>query len=70
MAIVLNAVGLPLDGIGIIIAVDRILDMFRTSINVWGDATGCVVVSRLMGEEVPEALGANARGAGEGTGSR
>jgi len=56
MAIVLNAVGLPLDGIGIIIAVDRILDMFRTSINVWGDATGCAVVSRLMGEEVPEAL--------------
>jgi Na+/H+-dicarboxylate symporter len=56
MAIVLNAVGLPLDGIGIIIAVDRILDMFRTSINVWGDTTGCVVIARLMGEEVPEAL--------------
>ncbi len=56
MAIVLNAVGLPLDGIGIIIAVDRILDMFRTSINVWGDTTGCVIVSRLMGEEVPETL--------------
>lgn len=56
LAIVLNAVGLPLDGIGIIIAVDRILDMFRTSINVWGDATGCAVVSRLMGEETPEAI--------------
>jgi Na+/H+-dicarboxylate symporter len=56
MAIVLKAVGLPLDGIGIIIAVDRILDMFRTSINVWGDATGCVVISRMMGEEVPETL--------------
>jgi Na+/H+-dicarboxylate symporter len=56
MAIVLNAVGLPLDGIGIIIAVDRVLDMFRTSINVWGDATGCAVVSRLMGEEIPEGL--------------
>lgn len=56
MAIVLNAVGLPLDGIGIIIAVDRLLDMFRTSINVWGDTTGCVVVSRLMGEETPEEL--------------
>jgi Na+/H+-dicarboxylate symporter len=70
MAIVLNAVGLPLDGIGIIIAVDRILDMFRTSINVWGDATGCVVVSRLMGEEVPEGLSASPPGAGEGTGGR
>jgi len=56
MAIVLNAVGLPLDGIGIIIAVDRLLDMFRTSINVWGDAAGCVIVSRLMGHETPEGL--------------
>jgi Na+/H+-dicarboxylate symporter len=56
MAIVLNAVGLPLDGIGIIIAVDRILDMFRTTVNVWGDAAGCAVVSRLVGEEVPAAL--------------
>lgn len=56
MAIVLNAVGLPLDGIGIIIAVDRLLDMFRTSINVWGDAAGCVIVSRLMGHGTPEGL--------------
>jgi proton glutamate symport protein len=56
MAIVLKAVGLPLDGIGIIIAVDRLLDMFRTSINVWGDAAGCVIVSRLMGHEAPEGL--------------
>jgi Na+/H+-dicarboxylate symporter len=56
MAIVLNAVGLPLDGIGIIIAVDRILDMFRTSVNVWGDTTGCVVISRLVGDETPEAI--------------
>jgi len=55
MAIVLNAVGLPLDGIGIIIAVDRILDMFRTSVNVWGDAAGCAVVARLVGEEVRSA---------------
>jgi proton glutamate symport protein len=56
MAIVLNAVGLPLDGIGIILAVDRILDMCRTSINVWGDATGSAVISKLVGEEVPEGI--------------
>jgi Na+/H+-dicarboxylate symporter len=56
MAIVLKAVGLPLDGIGIIIAVDRILDMFRTSINVWGDAVGCVIVSRISGEGTPPPL--------------
>jgi len=53
LAIVLGAVGLPLDGIGMIVAVDRLLDMFRTMVNVWGDATGCVVVARLEGEETP-----------------
>ena len=53
MAIVLNAVGLPLEGIGMILAVDRLLDMCRTSINVWGDTIGCAVVSRLEGEAIP-----------------
>jgi len=47
MGIVLTAVGLPLDGIGIILAIDRILDQFRTAVNVWGDATAGVVVGRL-----------------------
>jgi len=49
MGIVLTAVGLPLDGIGIILAIDRILDQFRTAVNVWGDATAGVVVGRLEG---------------------
>ncbi|MFQ5510726.1 MAG: dicarboxylate/amino acid:cation symporter [Candidatus Krumholzibacteriia bacterium] len=53
MAIVLNAVGLPLEGIGMILAVDRLLDMCRTTVNVWGDTVGCAVVSRLEGEELP-----------------
>ncbi len=53
MAIVLNAVGLPLEGIGMILAVDRILDMCRTTVNVWGDTVGCAVVARLMNEETP-----------------
>ena len=47
MGIVLTAVGLPLDGIGLILAIDRILDQFRTAVNVWGDATAGVVVGRL-----------------------
>lgn len=46
MAIVLQAVGLPLESQGIIIAVDRILDMCRTSVNVWSDSCGCAVVSQ------------------------
>ncbi|MGD8239889.1 MAG: dicarboxylate/amino acid:cation symporter [Armatimonadota bacterium] len=50
MVIVLNAVGLPTEGIGLILAVDRILDMCRTTVNVTGDAVGAVVVGRLEGE--------------------
>ena len=46
MGIVLTAAGLPLDGIGLILAIDRILDQFRTAINVWGDATAAVVIGR------------------------
>jgi Na+/H+-dicarboxylate symporter len=52
MAIVLQAVGLPLDAQGIIIAVDRVLDMCRTTVNVWSDACGCAVVARLEGTQV------------------
>jgi proton glutamate symport protein len=59
MAIVLKAVGLPLEGIGMILAVDRLLDMCRTSVNVWGDTVGCAVVARLSGEPVPVEIGRN-----------
>ena len=38
-----------------ILAVDRLLDMFRTSVNVWGDACGTAVVARLGGEQLGEA---------------
>ena len=47
MGIVLTAAGMPLDGIGLILAIDRILDQFRTAVNVWGDATAAVVVGRM-----------------------
>jgi proton glutamate symport protein len=50
MSIVLQSVGLPLEGIGIILAVDRILDMFRTTLNVLGDSCGAVIVARSEGE--------------------
>jgi len=51
MAVVLNAVGLPLEGIGLILAVDRILDMFRTVINVYSDTCGAVIIAKSEGEE-------------------
>ncbi|MBT3181279.1 MAG: dicarboxylate/amino acid:cation symporter [Deltaproteobacteria bacterium] len=46
MLIVLEAVGLPNEGIGMILAVDWFLDRCRTTINVWGDAVGAAVISR------------------------
>ena len=52
MVIVLKAVNLPLEGIGMILAVDRILDMCRTTVNVWGDACGAVIIARLEGEKL------------------
>ena len=55
MVIVLRAVNLPLEGVGMILAVDRILDMLRTAVNVWGDACGAVVVARLEGEQLKPA---------------
>lgn len=48
MVIVLKAVGLPLEGIGLVLAVDWLLDRFRTSVNVWGDAVGAAVVERRV----------------------
>lgn len=48
MVIVLKAVGLPLEGIGLILAVDWLLDRFRTSVNVWGDAVGAAVVEQRV----------------------
>lgn len=50
MSIVLQAVGLPLEGVGLIIAVDRVLDMCRSTVNVWSDSIGAAVVARSLGE--------------------
>jgi proton glutamate symport protein len=52
MSVILTAVGLPLEGVAIILAVDRILDMFRTTVNVLSDSCGAVIVAKLDGEEV------------------
>lgn len=50
LVVVLQAVGLPLEGIGTIIAVDRVLDMMRTATNVWSDLVGTAVVNRFEGK--------------------
>jgi Na+/H+-dicarboxylate symporter len=46
MVLVLEAVGLPAEGIGLILSVDWILDRFRTGVNIWGDSVGAAVVDR------------------------
>ncbi|MCY4362257.1 MAG: dicarboxylate/amino acid:cation symporter [Gammaproteobacteria bacterium] len=47
MVIVLTAVGLPMEGIGLLLAVDWFLDRLRTTVNVWGDSVGSTVVEKF-----------------------
>jgi Na+/H+-dicarboxylate symporter len=49
MVMVLHAAGLPVEGIGIILAIDWFLDRCRTTVNVWGDAVGAAVLERFAG---------------------
>jgi proton glutamate symport protein len=55
LIIVLEAIGVPGAGVALIIAPDRILDMFRTVVNITGDATVCVAVASTEGE-LPDGL--------------
>jgi len=51
ITIILGAIGLPLEAIGLILVVDRVLDMFRTSVNVFSDSCGAVIMARFEGEQ-------------------
>jgi DAACS family dicarboxylate/amino acid:cation (Na+ or H+) symporter len=50
MTMVFTQVNLPMEGIALVAGVDRILDMARTTLNVMGDSTGALVVSKSEGE--------------------
>ena len=50
MVLVLKSVGLPIEGIGLILAIDWLLDRFRTTINVWGDCVGAAVIDKYESE--------------------
>lgn len=52
MAIILQAVGLPAELQGVILAVDRVLDMGRTAVNVWSDSCGCAVIDAMESNTV------------------
>jgi proton glutamate symport protein len=51
IAVILNAVGLPSEGVGVLLVLDRILDMARSSLTVFADAACSVIVARLEGEK-------------------
>lgn len=50
--VILRTVGLPPEGLGLLLAVDRLLDMCRTTVNVFSDSCCAILVARLEGEEV------------------
>jgi len=52
IAIILAAVGLPVEAIAVLFVFDRVLDMARTSVNVFGDSCCAIIVARLEGEEL------------------
>ena len=51
ISIILAAIGLPMEAVGLILAVDRVLDMCRTAVNVFSDSVAAVVIGRLEGEQ-------------------
>ncbi|GFO82519.1 MAG: glutamate:proton symporter [Methyloceanibacter sp.] len=57
IAIILTAVGLPVEAIGVLMVFDRVLDMCRTSVNIWGDACCATIIARLRGETTKVGIG-------------
>ncbi len=51
LATVLQSVGIPIDGLIVIIGIDRILGMFRTAVNVTGDLTACLIFNKFYGKD-------------------
>lgn len=59
ISIILGAIGLPLDAIGLILVTDRVLDMCRTAVNVLSDACGATIIARSTGERTRVARGSD-----------
>ena len=51
ISVILGVIGLPLEGIGLLLVTDRILDMLRTAVNVYSDDCGAVIIARTEGEQ-------------------
>jgi len=50
LSMVLQSVGLPVEGIALIMGIDRIIDMSRTAVNITGDAVCTLIVAKAEGE--------------------
>jgi Na+/H+-dicarboxylate symporter len=50
ITVILTAIGLPIEAIGLLLVTDRILDMFRTSVNIFSDSCGAVIIAKRQGE--------------------
>ena len=59
LAMVFDSVGLPVSGIGLIMGIDRILDMLRTAVNITGDAVCTTIVAKQNGELDKEVFNQN-----------
>lgn len=51
ITVILTTIGLPAEGIGLILVTDRVLDMCRTAVNIFSDSVGAVLIGRSEGEE-------------------
>ena len=65
MLTILSALRLPVEGAALLLAVDRPLDMMRTTVNVWSDSCGTAIIARSEGEAL-EHVAAVARGPPDG----
>ena len=51
ITVILGAIGLPIEALGLLFVTDRLLDMLRTSVNVYSDSCGAVIIARSEGEK-------------------
>lgn len=51
ISVILTVIGLPLEGLGLLLVTDRILDMMRTAVNVYSDSCGAAIIARTEGEQ-------------------
>ena len=50
LTMILSAVGLPIEGIGLVFGIDRLIDMLRTTTNLWGNAVSATIITHFLGD--------------------